>query len=284
MFKRIKEVLEEEKARAVRELTRINERIREISLSIEELEKELKAKQRISSTYADIVNLRSMYSRIERLKGTKEKLLEKSEEIKERIRILERDLKSLEVVEERRKRERVRRGIALENLRLSYLHLIRSKILPILLLLLLSFPLFPLSATQERVKKDVEKSTEADLKELVKFIEKKIKLLREERRRLEELRKTETKREKQPEEAKKLKQKEEEIRRLVKAVNKADPDEIAPAFENLSPELAAEVLLRLKGKKAGQILANMNPEKAAKVMEIILKRNPDFEKTLRDNW
>ena len=284
MFDKIKEALESEKEKLLRELSDINARIERISSEIQTIERKLEEKQKSSKTFHDIVKLKSLFARISRLKKLCNELEKEAENLKEKIRLIEKDIKSLDIITNKRKKEEIKRKTTVENLNLSYFHLIKKKVFIVAILLFLCAPLFPLSATQERVRKDIEESTKKDLQELVRLIEERIKLLKKELKRLEEIKKSQ-KREKKPlSELQKLKmQKEKEIQKLVKAVNKADPDEIAPALENLSPELAAEILLRLKEKKAGQILANMNPEKAAKIIEVILKRNPNF-KLSEEEW
>lgn len=283
MFDKIKEALESEKEKYLKRLKEIDERVNKLSKEIENLEKEIKEKRENCSIFFDIIKLKSLHARLNRLYQKRNELNLERERIIEKLKLIEKDLKALKLIEEKKSREEINRSITIENLNLSYFHLIKKKIIGLIVLLTLSASLFPLSASQERIKKEVEEGLRDDIKTLVKIIEEKIKILQEERKRLEKLR--ELRKEKGISQEKLLqlqKRKEEEIQKLVKAVNKTDPDEIAPAIENLPPELAAEVLLRLKEKKAGQILANMNPQKAAQIMKIILKRNPNFKISLEE--
>ena len=285
MFDKIKEVLEEEKTKLLKELKGINERINELSIEIDQLETELEIKQQQLGTFVDIVKVRSLFSRIQRLKKRRKELVVRAEKLREEIRILEKDIKSIEIVEKEKEKANIRKTIAVENLNLSYMHLIKKKLLILVLLFLASFSTFAQSATQLRVEKDVKENVEEDLKELVNLIEKKIEELKAEREKLKKLRMSERKSDEIVEEEKKLREKrEKEIKKLVKAVERADADEIAPAIESLPPELAAEVLLRLKEKKAGEILASMNPSKASQIIEIILKKNPNFKISTEENW
>lgn len=284
MFDKIKEALEEEKEEYLKKLKEIDEKVKKISNEIENLKREIKEKQENCSVFFDIIKLKSLHARLKRLYQKQEELNLEGERIKEKLRLIEKDLKALKIIEEKRAKEELKKNLTVENLNLSYFHLIKKKIIAGLMFILsLSVPIFSLSASQERIKKDVEERVKDDIKLLVKLLEEKIKVLREERKRLEKLR--EARKEKRTSQEKLIQlreQREKEIQRLVKAVNKADPDEIAPAIESLPPELAAEVLLRLKEKKAGQILANMNPQKAAQIMEIILERKPDFKISLEE--
>ncbi len=283
MFDKIKEALEEEKEEYLKKLKEIDEKVWKVSKEIEELKREIKKKQENCSVFFDIIKLKSLHARLKRLYQKQEELNLEGERIREKLRLIEKDLKALKIIEEKRAKEELKKNLTVENLNLSYFHLIKKKIVGLLIVLSLSVPIFSLSASQERIKKDVEERVKDDIKLLVKLLEEKIKVLREERKRLEKLR--EARKEKRISQEKLIQlreQREKEIQRLVKAVSKADPDEIAPAIESLPPELAAEVLLRLKEKKAGQILANMNPQKAAQIMEIILERKPDFKISLEE--
>lgn len=110
-------------------------------------------------------------------------------------------------------------------------------------------------------------SREERLREVEKVIEEKLRRIVEERKKLEALRK------------KPLTEEEErEVQKLIKIVSKTPSDEAGAIMNELKPRIAAEILIRLKERQAGQILAAMDPAKAAKVTEIIMSWRRNAQK------
>ena len=54
---------------------------------------------------------------------------------------------------------------------------------------------------------------------------------------------------------------------LTKVYEAMDPEEAALRIEKMKEGLALDLLARLKGKKAAGVLANVRPEKAARLTE-----------------
>ena len=50
-------------------------------------------------------------------------------------------------------------------------------------------------------------------------------------------------------------------------------------MNNLEDDVAVEILSAMPGRNAGQILANVNPEKAARLTKAISERKPPAEAT-----
>ncbi len=265
MFSKVRRLKEREEDEVRRELRTLSLKKEEILAEIRALSVEYEKKKREVGGLQEIISLRAIVARIEKLEKEIRKLEERERDLKEKLMVIKKELKSIDIVERKKLHEIQRREIAKELLSFSYLSLLKK-----LFLLVLTFvPLlsFPESALQRQIKEEVRKVSEEDLREVLSLIEKKLQELREEREKLEALRKLPL----TDEERKKLE-------KIVRSIGKAPSDEIAPAIEKLPPHLAAEVLLRLKERKAGEILANMSPEVASRVIKYILERNPDFMK------
>ncbi|AAC07555.1 MotE family protein [Aquifex aeolicus] len=260
MFKRIREIKEKEQEELVRKISELLALERELERKLEELLREYDRKSQSVNTLNEIFKLKAITRKIEETVDYLEELNVKKEELKEKYLELKGEIKSIEILEERKKREKIKKEIAVSLQELGFMHLVK-KIIPVFFMFF-SF-LFSESATQKALKDSI--NLKEDYKVLLKLIEEKLKKLEEERKKLEALQKTPL----TEEEKKKLE-------KLIKSVEKAPADEIAPAIENLPPKLAAEILLRIKERKAGQILANMNPQKASEIMKYILERNPSF--------
>jgi len=260
MFKKIKEIKEKEQEELVRQISELTQLERELEKDLKELLEKYDEESRSVNTLNEIFKLKAITKKIEEMVNRLTEISIQKEELKGKFLEIKGEIKSLEILEERKKREKLRKEIAISLQELGFMHLVK-KILPVFLLL--STFLFSESATQKALKQDVNKRE--DYKLLLRLIEEKLKKLEEERKKLEELQKSPL----TEEEKKKLE-------KLIKAVEKAPADEIAPAIENLPPKLASEILLRIKERKAGQILANMNPQKASEIMKYILERNPNF--------
>jgi len=63
----------------------------------------------------------------------------------------------------------------------------------------------------------------------------------------------------------------EQNRHLVATLEAMAPDRAGRLLEKMDDEVAAQMLRRLKGKEAGAILSLLNPEKAAKLSQKLLK-------------
>lgn len=63
----------------------------------------------------------------------------------------------------------------------------------------------------------------------------------------------------------------EQNRHLVATLGAMPPDRAGKLLEKMDDEVAAQILRRLKGKEAGAILSLLNPDKAAKLSQKLLK-------------
>ncbi len=131
----------------------------------------------------------------------------------------------------------------------------------IFLLLVFSIALSQ-SALQKKLREDREKKVKGEISSISKDLEDKLRRIEEERKKLEELKRTPTPKEEQR----------PEVKKLVDIFNKASPDEAGAVMNNLEPSLAAEILLNLKERQAAAILEAMDPQKAAEVSRIVLER------------
>ena len=130
-----------------------------------------------------------------------------------------------------------------------------------------SFAVFAESAVQKKLKEDYNAKVISRLEEVERVIDEKLKRLIEERKKLEALRKRPVSEEE-----------EKEIKKFVKIVSKTPTDEAGAILNNVKPRLVAEILIRLKERQAGQILASMDPQKAAQVTEIIMSWRANAKK------
>ncbi|MCS7203119.1 MAG: hypothetical protein NZ809_01520 [Thermodesulfovibrio sp.] len=110
-----------------------------------------------------------------------------------------------------------------------------------------------LTIEEERLKilkEDIEKRTE-ELKKLKEEVDLKIKEQQAIKEQLE-------------------KAKQENYQKLAKIYESMPPEEAALRIERLDEETAVLLLLAIKPRQAGKILANMNPEKAASLSKKIV--------------
>ncbi len=63
----------------------------------------------------------------------------------------------------------------------------------------------------------------------------------------------------------------EQNRHLVATLEAMPPDRAGKLLEKMDDEVAAQILRRLKGKEAGAILSLLNPDKAARLSQKLLK-------------
>ena len=266
MFKKVKSVKEKEEEQLKKKLSDLqiakDKLISEIEYLLSEYESIKKDVQNIQSIY----KLKGIISEVEKRKEKLTEIERKEAEIIRKLVEVKRDLKSIEIIESKREKEQLRKEIAITLQQIGFFHLIKKSIGAFLLF---SIILFGQTAPQKALKEEFDKSIKKDFQEVLRIIEEKIKVLQQERKKLEALKKTPI-----TEEEKK------KVEKIVKAVEKAPADEIAPAIENLPPRLAAEVILRLKPRKAGEILSNMNPEKASQIIKFVLSQNPELGKKL----
>jgi len=260
MFRKVREIKEKEKEEVVKKISELVTLERELENRLKELLDEYDRKSQRVYTLNEIFKLKAITKRIEETLYTLEDLNRKKQELKEKYLELKGEIKSIEILEEKEKREKLRKEIAISLQELGFIHLVK-KVFPAFLLFF-SF-LFSESATQKALKESI--NLKEDYKLLLKIIEEKLKKLEEERKKLEELQRSPL-----------TEEEKRKLEKLIKSIEKAPADEIAPAIENLPPKLAAEILLRIKERKAGQILTNMNPQKASEIIKYILERNPNF--------
>ncbi len=262
---RIKELESEEKARRVREL---EETISRLLKEKEKYESELKFLEKLMLQTSDVMPLlakqRSFISKIESIEKRVEELRRELDRELEKLRDLKAEEKATQILKERRDYEEYADSVKREALMLGFLHLIKKGLKVVLLI---SLAVHAQSAVQEKLKEMNEAQQGKRLKEIEKVIEEKLQKLQEERKRLEALRKKPL-----------TEEEEKEVKKFIKIVSKAPADEAGAILNELDPNIAAEILLRLKERQAGQILASMDPKKAAKVTEIIMKRKKSLSK------
>ncbi len=262
---RIKEVEGKEKAREIKEIEKEIERL--ISEK-EECERELKYLENLMLSSSDVFRLvsrqKAFINRISEIER-KIKELEREKERKiEELRDIKREEKALNIIKESKDYEEYSRNVKIESLNSGFFFLIKKLKVLILIVPLLTFSQ---SAVQEKLKEEMKKTEEERLKEIERVIDEKLKKLIEERKRLEALRRKPL-----------TEEEEKEVKKLIEIVSKTPADEAGAILNNVKPHIAAEILLRLKERKAGQILAAMDPEKAAIITEIIMERRRNAKK------
>jgi flagellar motility protein MotE (MotC chaperone) len=195
-------------------------------------------------------------SKIEEIERKVKELEKIRENESEGLKELKREEKAVKILRDKTAYEEYAKSLKREFLQLGFVHLLRKGFKILLLLSVLSFSQ---SAVQEKLKDMKEKEREKRLAEVERVIEDKLKRLIEERKRLEALRKRPL-----------TEEEEKEIKKLIKIVSKTPSDEAGAILNEVEPRIAAEILIRLKERQAGQILAAMDPKKAAVVTEIIM--------------
>ena len=266
MFEKVRQIKEKKEEELKKVLTELWEKRVKLEKNLAKLFSEYEELRIHISSIEGIYRLRAITEKINDIKEKIKKLEEEERKVLGEIFDVKREIKALEIVEEKKERENLKREISLSIQELSFINLLK-KVLSVCILFF-GFT-FSESAVQKSIKKDLENNLVKDYKMLLNIIERKLKELKEERERLKAL-KSEALSEEE----------EKKVEKIVKAIGKAPGDEIAPMVENLPPKLAAEVLLRLKERKAGEILANMNPQKASEIVKYILSRNPEFARKI----
>jgi len=262
---RLKEVEEKEKAKRLQEL---DERIRVLLEEKRRYEEELEAfKKKITESQEAlrlILKQKAFVSRIEEIEAKVKELEKLREEEAENLKEIKREEKAVKILRDRKAYEDYARSVRKEVLQLGLAHLIKRGLKLLLALSLLSYGG---SAVQEKIK-EMERDRNVDrLKELERIIDEKLRKIIEERKRLEALRKRPL-----------TKEEEREVQKLIKIVSKTPSDEAGAILNEVNPRIAAEILIRLKERQAGQILAAMDPVKAARVTEIIMNRRKNAQK------
>ena len=254
---RIKEIEEKERARRLRE---IEEEIKKLLEEKRRYKEELELCQRRITDSQDAMRLiyqqRAFVKKIEEIDRKIKELEVIKDSETESLKELKREEKAVKILKDKIAYEEYAESIKKEFLQLGFIHLIKKGLK---LLLILSLAVHAQSAVQEKLKEMEKDNQEKRLREVEKVIEEKLRKLIEERKRLEALRKKPL-----------TEEEEKEVKKLVKIVSKTPSDEAGAILNEVKPRIAAEILIRLKERQAGQILAAMDPKKAAVVTEIIM--------------
>ncbi len=262
---RIKEIEEKEKAKKLKE---IDERIRSLLEEKRRYEAELELFQKTITESGDALRLifrqRAFVSRIEEIERKVKELEKLRDEEAESLRDIKREEKAVRILRDRIAYEDYARSLRKEFLQLGFVHLIKRGFK---LLLILSLAVYAESAVQEKLREMERAKREERLREVEKVIEEKLRALVEERKRLEALRKRPL-----------TEEEEKEVQKLIKIVSKTPSDEAGAILNEVKPRIAAEILIRLKERQAGQILAAMDPVKAARITEIIMSWRRNAQK------
>ncbi len=254
---RIKKIEEKERARKLKE---VEERIRELLEEKGRYEEELKRCQERITDSQDVMKLifrqKAFVSRIEEIEKKVKELEDLKERESENLKELKREEKAVNILKDKTAYEEYAQSLKKEFLQIGFIHLIKKGLK---IFLLFSILAYGQSALQEKLKEMEKEKREERLREVEKVIDEKLKRLIEERKKLEALRKRPL-----------TEEEEKEVQKLIKIVGKTPADEAGAILNEVEPRIAAEILIRLKERQAGQILASMDPVKAAKVTEIIM--------------
>ena len=254
---RLKKIEERERARRLRE---IEEEIERLLKEKRHYERELEASQKMITDSANALSFiyrqRAFVKKIEEIEKKVKELERLREEESESLKDIKREEKAVNLIKEKISYEEYAKSIKKDFLQMGFMHLLKKGLK---LLLIISLTAYAESAVQKKLKEEASKEEEKRLREVEKVIEEKLRKLIEERRRLEALRKRPL-----------TEEEEKEVKKLIKIVSKTPSDEAGAILNEVNPRIAAEILIRLKDRQAGQILAAMDPKKAAKVTEIIM--------------
>lgn len=254
---RLKEIEEKERARRLKE---IEEEIARLEKKRKEYERELEACKNMIVSSKGAMHLifrqRAFVRRIQDIEKKVNELKSLREKERENLKDIKREEKAVSILKSKEEYESFAKSLKREFLQLGFIHLIKKGFKVVLLL---SFMAFAESAVQSKLKEMEAQKESERLRELEKVIEDKLRMLVEERKRLEALRKRPL-----------TEEEEKEVKKLIKIVSKTPSDEAGAILNEVKPRIAAEILIRLKERQAGQILAAMDPKKAAKVTEIIM--------------
>ncbi len=262
---RIKEIEEKERARRIRE---IEEEIRKLLEEKNRYEEELELCQKRITSSKEVFQLifrqRAFISKIREIERKVEDLERSKDEETEQLKNLKREEKAVKILKDRIAYQDYVSSVKREFLQLGFIHLVRKGLK---LLLLFSLTVNAQSAVQKKLMEIEKKKDEERLRYVEKVIEEKLKKLVEERKKLESLRRRPL-----------TEEEEKEVKKLIKIVSKTPSDEAGAILNNVKPHIAAEILIRLKERQAGQIMAAMDPQKAAKVTEIIMSWRKNAKK------
>jgi flagellar motility protein MotE (MotC chaperone) len=230
---------------------------------------------------------------LEKQRREKNKVLQKQEE---KVKKLNVEHKILTTYLERKREEMTKEELKREERERSYEHLLKrsyGKFLPILLFLFL----VPLTARgedktlpyQEKLIKPYLQKLNDEFEKLSEELLKSFQALEKKQKQLEEKEKFILQKE---EELRKLlntainlekKEREEQnqkVKKLLQIIAKADPDSAGEALSQVNPQIAGEVLLELPNtRRAAEILSSMEPDKAGKVIEYLLKKKDKLAAT-----
>ena len=263
---RIKEVEEKEKARR---LSAIEEELKKLDIEKRELQNSLKlCEKQIQESDDPLRVIHKQRAILSRLREIQEKINElenlRNKEAEE-LRSIKREEKAIDLLKDKLSYEEYANNLKREFLQLGFIHILKKGLK---VLLILSIVAMAQSAVQNKLKEMETENREERYKELEKVIEEKLKKLIEERKKLEALKKKPL-----------TEEEEKEVQKLVRIVSKTPSDEAGAILNEVKPRIAAEILIRLKDRQAGQILAAMDPKKAAVVTEIIMSwRKRDEQK------
>ncbi len=268
---RIKEIEERDRARVLKEIDQTIERLEKEK---KKFESELIECQKHIENSGDALRVlfrqRAFVSKINEIEKKVKELEEKKEQESENLKEIKREERAVKLLKDKVSYEEYSKNIRKEILQLGFVHLIKKGFKLILLMTVLGYSFqsaMAQSAVQKKLNEMESKKKEERLKEVEKVIEEKLRKLIEERKRLEALRKRPL-----------TEEEEKEVKKLIKIVSKTPSDEAGAILNNVKPHIVAEILIRLKDRQAGQILAAMDPQKAAKVTEIIMSWRANAKK------
>ena len=254
---RIKEIEEREKARRLKE---IEEEIRALEEEKAKYEKELESLESkltdARDPYQLLMKEKGLVAKIEEIEARIKDLEKRREQESEDLREVKREEKAISILKDKVAYEEYAQSLRREFLQLGFIHLIKKGLK---ILLMFSIVAYGESAVQKKIKETEEQKQLDRLKAVEKVIDEKLRRLIEERKRLEALRRKPL-----------TEEEEKEVQKLIKMVGKTPTDEMGAILNNVKPHITAEILIRLKDRVAGQILAAMDPKKAAQVTEIIM--------------
>lgn len=77
---------------------------------------------------------------------------------------------------------------------------------------------------------------------------------------------------------------EEKILKLAKVFEETPPEQAGPLLSKLDVDIAAELILKMTGRKAGKIWGYVDPERAVEISKVLARLNPNLDMNkLSDN-
>ncbi len=226
------------------------------------------------------IRLKSVERRLEELRYIEEALSEESKDII-------RDIKALEIIKHNRLLEHAKKELYKEEIDASFFYNLKHFYILIVLFFAYFFAFdstnsFGAPALYQNAKSQIQQSMQQDQQNLNTILDQKLQQLEKQKEELqallkkqEELQKLQKKKE---QETKKKKVKEEqEIEKYVKVVAAADSDQAGAMLNDVSPEIAAKILVMLPSRKAGSVLSAMDPQKAALVTDYIMTHKKELK-------